>query len=159
MGILQSLIGFLGRALFSIVFIAAGLHNIFDWQGAEQQLTQTLTDWLPLSVEYVWFQQAVEWGVSQVSPLLLGATICELLGGLMVFLGISVRLGAFLLLVFLVPTTFLFHHFWLLSGVERDTQLVHFLLNSSLLGALLFLIAYGKGCNKAKKRDFVGESE
>jgi putative oxidoreductase len=49
--------------------------------------------------------------------------------------------GALLLATYCVATAVLFHAFWLLDGDGRDTQLVHFLKNIAIAGALLTLTA------------------
>jgi len=59
------------------------------------------------------------------------------------------KLGAFLLLVFLIGVTFTVHGFWQFEGAERDQHLPHFLKNVSLIGALLLILAE-RGGSRAK---------
>jgi uncharacterized membrane protein YphA (DoxX/SURF4 family) len=63
-------------------------------------------------------------------------------GDLSVVLGIWPDIGALMLAVFLVPTTWLFHRFWTFSdAAERRTQTTSFYRNVSLLGGCLVLFA------------------
>ncbi len=145
MSMIQSLVAFLGRALLSIIFIASACGKIFDWNGTVLYFNQGLTDWLALSVGNNFLQQTLEWSLAHSSTLLLAGVVFELLGGLMVFLGIWTRVGALLLILFLVPTTLVFHHFWQLSGADHQMQMIQFMKNVSICGGLLYLLAMGKG--------------
>ncbi len=145
MNMIQSLVAFLGRALLSIIFISAAIHQFADWQATLQFFNQALTDWLAISIGSNFIQSALEWGIANASTLLMAGVLIELLGGLMVFLGLWVRLGALLLIVFLIPTTLIFHHFWLLQEPERHDQMINFMKNLSIGGGLIYLLAMGKG--------------
>lgn len=150
---IQSLVAFLGRALLSIVFIASGVQKILNWQTTEQLVNKQLMDMAILSVGNATLQSIIEFGLTYFLPLLLLAVIFEILGGLLIFAGIWVRLGALLLIIFLIPTTLIFHHFWQLHGPDRDMQMVNFMKNVSILGGLLILLAMGKGCKKEKSHE------
>lgn len=77
--------------------------------------------------------------------LLPGAIIFLLVGVVSVVLGYRARIGALLILAFLIPATFYFHDFWNLSGQEAEAQMIHFMKNLSMAGAMLFIIANGSG--------------
>jgi putative oxidoreductase len=62
-----------------------------------------------------------------------------------VIAGYKTRWGALLLLLFLLPTTYLFHDFWNLTGEAAQGQQIQFMKNLALGGAMLFLIANGGG--------------
>jgi putative oxidoreductase len=55
-------------------------------------------------------------------------------------LGYFARFGAFLLLVFLIPTTLIFH-----SNFGDQIQMIMFMKNVSMFGGLLVLLAVGAG--------------
>src|SRR2546426_7999774 len=61
-------------------------------------------------------QQGIAWGASQGVPLarLLVplAGVISLLGGLSVILGYRAKIGAWLLVMFLMPVTGMMHNFW-----------------------------------------------
>lgn len=159
MNIFKSSIGFLGRALFSIIFIASAVNQLFDWQGTMQYLNHGMTNWLALNVGSELLQSFLEWGLANASLLLIVAIIFQLIGGLMVFLGLWVRLGALLLLLFLIPASLIFHDFWQLQGADRMMQMIMFMKNISIIGGTLFLIAYGKGCNCTNQHENVSKTE
>lgn len=151
MGFIQSLIAFLGRAFLGIIFIAFGINHLLDWPGAEAQFTQTLNDWLAQSVGNPSLQRILEWALNQIFISLALATGCAIAGGLFLFLGFWVRVGAFLLILVMLPFTFLFHHFWDLQGLEKELQLTNFLKNVGLMGGLLGLLAYGRGGSRKER--------
>jgi putative oxidoreductase len=148
---MKSLIAFLGRALLSIIFISSGINTILDWQNTQQFFNQNLTDWLALNVGNPTLQSGIEFGIAHGSLLLLLGVIFELVGGLMVFLGLWVRFGAFLLIIFLILVTPTFHHFWQIQEPERQMQMINFMKNVSILGGLFILLALGKGSKCVKK--------
>ena len=151
MNVIQSLVAFLGRALLSFIFISSAIHKIIDWAPTMQFFTQTLTDLLAVSVGSPHLQSLTEWCLANTSMLLLSGVMFELVGGLLVFLGLWTRLGALLLILFLIPTTIIFHHFWLMQGQDNQMQMINFMKNVSICGGLLFILAMGKGtrCSKA----------
>ena len=60
-----------------------------------------------------------------------------------IVLGIWSDLGVLMLAAFLIPTTILFHPFWMFSdATQRRTQRGSFFRNISLLGATLALFAF-----------------
>lgn len=78
--------------------------------------------------------------------ILLGLGIaCMVIGSLSVLTGFKARIGATLLLLFLVLATYFFHDFWTMQAERKGLELTHFLKNSSMIGAMLFLIANGSG--------------
>ena len=111
-----------GRVLISIIFLLSGLGKIMDWNGTAQLM--------------------VSQGLPVIPLLLAGPVITELAGGLSVLLGWKARWGALLLFIYLIPTTLIFHNFWMFSGAEMQTQLVNFLKNISIMGGLLLVAAY-----------------
>ncbi|MES2121385.1 MAG: DoxX family protein [Chlamydiota bacterium] len=153
MSVIQSLIGFLGRALLSLIFLASGINQILNWDTTLQLLQRTLNDSLVSAMQNPLLSQGIEWAAGQAFVLLVLAVVFQLLGGLMVFLGINTRFGAMLLLLFVIAATGLFHQFWALQGADRDLQMIMFLKNVSIAGGLLFIIAYGNGRCTIKKQE------
>ncbi len=84
-------------------------------------------------------------GVPAPKVALAGAIVFLLVGGLSVIAGYKTRIGAGLLLVFLVLATYYFHDFWTFEGQEQQQEMIQFMKNASLAGGLLFLIANGPG--------------
>lgn len=133
---LQNTCALVGRLMLIAIFLLNGFHHMMDWKGA----TSLLADHLR-----VWFREnLIEW----LTPLLMGGALVFLIAGsVMVALGIRSRLGAMMLMAFLLPTTILFHNFWSISPLmsEHSAQMIQFLKNLGLFGGLLMLAAFGTG--------------
>jgi len=75
----------------------------------------------------------------------LGAMV-EFLGGLALLLGVQVRVGSVLLLVFTVLATLIAHRFWEYApGAARQMQQSSFFKNVAIVGGFVFLAAHGGG--------------
>lgn len=97
--------------------------------------------------------------IMEYAPTLLGVAVgVELIGGLSLLLGIRPRFGAGLLILFLLPTTFLYHHFWFLYGEERNLQLVMFLKNCAIIGGLMQVISIGRAIKRSEILDAISRS-
>jgi putative oxidoreductase len=84
-------------------------------------------------------------GVPAPQLLLVGAIVFLLVGSLSVIVGYKARIGAVLLLTFLVLASYYFHPFWKLEGQAQQEQMVQFMKNLSMMGAMLFVLANGSG--------------
>ena len=73
--------------------------------------------------------------------IVLGILVAlQLLGGVLVFFGLAVSLGSLILLLHLLPVTFLFHPFWYLQGADQAKELVLFMKNCIAIGGILALM-------------------
>jgi putative oxidoreductase len=77
--------------------------------------------------------------------LLAGAIFFLIAGSVSVIIGYKARIGAVLLLTFLVLATYYFHAFWKLEGQAQQEQMIQFMKNLSMMGAMLFIAANGSG--------------
>ena len=84
-------------------------------------------------------------GVPAPQLLLVGAIVFLLVGSLSVIVGYKAQIGAVLLLTFLVLASYYFHPFWKLEGQAQQEQMLQFMKNLSIMGAMLFLVANGSG--------------
>ena len=85
-------------------------------------------------------------GVPMPKVMLAGAILFLIAGGLSVAVGFKARIGATLLLVFLLLSTYFFHDFWTqLDPMEKQEQMIQFMKNASMMGAMLLVIAHGPG--------------
>lgn len=84
-------------------------------------------------------------GVPAPTIMLGLAIVFMVLGSVSVMVGFKARIGALLLLIFLVLATYYFHDFWSVEPERKGLELTHFLKNASLIGTMLFLIANGPG--------------
>ena len=123
---LETLIVAVGRICFSAIFIVSGLNHLLNYSA-------TVTYAMASGVAFP----------SLMVPLTGAMILC---GGLMVLLGLWARLGAVLLILFLVPTTLIVHRFWGLADPAMvANQMAHFMKNVGLLGGALLVLYYGPG--------------
>jgi putative oxidoreductase len=73
------------------------------------------------------------------------AAAIEILGGLAILTGFQTKLAAWVVFLFLIPTTLLIHNFWAMHGAERMMHQDHFLKNLTIMGGLLILATHGAG--------------
>lgn len=74
----------------------------------------------------------------KVSVIITGILLA--LGGLSVLLGTIPQLGILLLILFLLPTTFMMHDFWNAEAEAKQAEQINFMKNLALIGALLMLL-------------------
>ena len=67
----------------------------------------------------------------------------QLVGGVLTAVSLFPGLGGFVMIVFLIIATVLFHPAWLYSAEERAPHTVAVLMNTSLVGAFLMSLAIG----------------
>lgn len=84
-------------------------------------------------------------GVPLAAATLVFALVLEIVGSLLVLLGLRARLGAAMLALFLVPVTLTMHAYWAFPPEEQMSQQVHLLKNISILGGVLMVLAHGSG--------------
>ena len=119
-----SKVDLLGRILYSAIFILSGPNHF-----KAQTIGYAAAQGVPLA--------------SIAVPL---SGIIALLGGLSIALGYRARLGAWLIVLFLVPVTLMMHRFWGLSDPQvAQLQLAMFIKNVALLGAALIIARVGSG--------------
>jgi putative oxidoreductase len=121
----SSSIPLFGRILMGLIFLISGLFKIM---GYSQMVAFATSKGLPLA-----------------SVGIACAIIVEVLGGLAVISGFKARIAAWVLFLYLIPTTLLFHNFWALKGMEQQDNMAHFMKNLAIMGGLLLLAAYGPG--------------
>ena len=114
-----------GRVLFSLIFLLSGIGKIFDWENTSKFMESE--------------------GMPMVSVALVGAIVFEIVGALSIMSGFKSRWGAMLLIIFLIPATFIFHDFWTLPEDQQQIQMTMFMKNVSILGGLLIIIGHGPG--------------
>lgn len=89
---------------------------------------------------------AVQQGVPLASLAVPLSGLLALAGGLSVLLGYRARLGAWLLVLFLVPVTFMMHPFWTVADLMMARlEMAMFMKNLSMLGGALLIAYFGAG--------------
>ena len=85
-------------------------------------------------------------GVPFAALLVPAAGLLAFFGGLSVLVGWRARLGAAMLVAFLVPVTLTMHAFWAVKDpMMAQVQYVMFMKNLGLLGAALLVAHFGAG--------------
>ena len=89
---------------------------------------------------------AASQGVPFASIAVPFSGVLALAGGLSILLGYRARIGAWLLVLFLLGVTPMLHNFWAVSDpVMHQMQFVMFMKNLSMLGGALFFATAGTG--------------
>jgi putative oxidoreductase len=134
-----------GRILIGILFVFGALGAMLNWDGVCQYFTTTMQMWqLSFGTETGLGHAAGT--VASLAPVFVGlATLFKLLGGLSVLFGYQTRMGAILLILFMIPATILFHAFWMMSGPEASTQQIMLLKNLGILGGLFYVAVFKNG--------------
>ena len=114
----------LGRILFGLIFVMAGANHF-----SKQTIGYAASQGVPLAAIAV--------------PL---AGVLAILGGLSIWLGYRAKVGAWLIVLFLIPVTLMMHKFWGVSDpMMAQIQMIMFLKNVSMLGGALLISQFGAG--------------
>jgi putative oxidoreductase len=114
----------LGRLFFAAIFLLAGPNHF-----AKQTIGYAASQGVPLAFIVV-----------PISGLLAIA------GGLSILLGYRARIGAWLIVLFLVPVTFMMHKFWTVTDpMMAQIQMIMFMKNVAMLGGALLISQFGAG--------------
>jgi putative oxidoreductase len=123
----------IGRILLGLIFLASGIGKATTFNTTVDHVKGTMTD------------AGIPDGA--VVPLIVAAIVFEILGSLMIILGLFTRFGAILLIIFLVVVSPVFHKFWTLEPKtpQYQEQMINFMKNVAILGGMLILLARGPG--------------
>jgi putative oxidoreductase len=125
--LLQGIATVTGRVLLCVIFLMAAVGNKIPHFSDVAQLMASK-------------------GIPAPKLMLAGAIVFLLAGSLSVITGYRARIGASLLLVFLVLATYYFHNFWAITEAKaQQEQMIQFMKNLSLMGAMVLIIANGPG--------------
>ena len=114
----------LGRVLFSIVFLLSSIDH-FDGH----DLAYATAAHVPLA---------------RIAVPIAGVMI--LLGGLSIAFGYKAKLGALLIIIFLIPVTPMMHNFWAVTDPRmHEVHEVNFLKNLAMLGTAFLITQFGAG--------------
>jgi putative oxidoreductase len=114
----------IGRILFSLIFLTTFMFH-FSQKGIDYAASQ---------------------GVPAPQLLVPLSGIMAIAGGLSILLGFRARIGAWLIVAFLIPVTFMMHAFWKESDpMKQQMQMSNFMKNMGLLGGALLISYFGAG--------------
>jgi putative oxidoreductase len=133
MGSLRNVAALVGRILLALIFVLSGLSKITNLGGTAGFMMQ---GGIPASL---------------VHPALYLTVLIELGGGLLMVAGYQARLAAFIVFLWLIPVTLMFHVGGYFQAVQQHqaiaalTQQIMALKNVSMMGGLLLLAGVGPG--------------
>jgi len=132
---LGKIIFFLGRLCLGLIFLIAGVKKVLYWHETRESVLMKFTA-LQMYFPDAWiFDHFIRF-----VPVMLGfATFFELVGSILLISGFCMRFGAVFLLIFLIPTTLLYHDFWFKIGDARALELTMFMKNLALIGSFILL--------------------
>ena len=111
-----------GRILFALIFLASGFNHFS-----------------PVTIAYA-DSQGVP--IAAISVPFFG--VIAIVGAVSIMVGYPGRIGALLIIVFLVPVTVFMHRFWSVSDpTMRQMQFINFMKNLALLGGAIMLLVRG----------------
>jgi putative oxidoreductase len=120
----------LGRLLMAYIFVTSGMGKVFSWAGNVAYMN---TRHLPL-----------------VPVLLAIAMVVEVGGAICLISGLYTRTAAFVMFVYMIFVTVIFHAYWSAPPNLAPMQETHFRKNLAIMGGLLFVAAHGPGRWTAK---------
>ena len=120
----MALFSLLGRALVTVVFFVS----------------------VPAHFGPVDLRYAVAAGVPMAKVVVPATGLLALIGSISVLLGYRAKLGAWLLVLFLVPVTLTMHQFWSAQdAMMAQLQMGMFIRNLAIIGGALMISQYGPG--------------
>jgi putative oxidoreductase len=117
---IRGYIALLGRIFLVLIFVLSGFNKISNPQATQQYMGAM--------------------GMPMTGLFLIGAIFLELVGAASLLLGYWTRLGATMLIIFMIPTTLIFH-----TNFSDPVQFIMFMKNLSMTGGLLVVLALGPG--------------
>jgi len=121
-----------GRLLLALLFVVSGFGKITGFAGTAGYMASK--------------------GMPMPEVLLVGAIVVEFAGGLMLAAGWKARWAAAAIAAFLIPTTLIFHNPAGLAGQEAQNQMIQLMKNLSILGGMLYVVAFGSGAWSVDRR-------
>jgi putative oxidoreductase len=111
------------RIFISSFFLWAGMTKVMHWKST------------------VAYMQTKKISSSLVPALML----LQLIGGISLLLGFEARIGALLLIAFVIPAAWKLHDFWNAAEADKVSQKSLFMKDIAILGGLLLILATGAG--------------
>ena len=129
---MKDIIDLLGRILLSFIFLYEAYDSIFYFKATKAAMAN--------------------YGIDAHQNLLLYASIFLLVvGGTLLLTGYRSSLGAFLLVLYWIPFTFIVHSYWNYPADEQRIQATLFMKNLAILGGLLIVLVNGSAKYSIKR--------
>jgi putative oxidoreductase len=143
-------VGFaLGRILLALVFFVSGAQKLMGVTDAAliggtagMMERIVLPSWSPAAIADTAGQIASAVGVTVPRLLEIVIGVIEVVGALLIAFNVLMRTSAFILLLYTLLATILFHDFWnQIAGDARNNGMNHALKNLAIMGGLLILFS------------------
>lgn len=121
-----------GRILIALIFLVSGLSKIGGFGGVAGYMADK--------------------GIPFAEVALVVTIVIEVGGALMLISGWKAHWGAAALFLWMIPVTLIFHNFWAVDAAQYQNQFNHFMKNVSMMGGLLYVMAFGAGPFSADQR-------
>ena len=137
-----------GRIFLSLIFVVSGVQKLMNISVVAKMLADNNVP-IPDQVVTYLAQYSTMPKYEALGYLVAGV---EVVGGLMVLVGLKARWGAVLLIIFTALTVVFVHHFWDMSADAFNDNLTEALKNLSMIGGLLLVFAVGSGPTAMDRR-------
>jgi putative oxidoreductase len=114
-----------GRILLGSIFVLSGFQKLMGFSGVAAGIAGK--------------------GLPMPEVLAVLTVIIELGAGLLLVIGWKARWAAFLLFLFVIPVSLVYHNFWTMEGAQAAINKIQFLKNVSIMGGMLVVTAFGPG--------------
>jgi putative oxidoreductase len=121
-----------GRILIALIFLISGLGKIGNFAGVAGAMAGK--------------------GIPLAELALVITIIIEVGGALMLIVGWKAHWAAAALFLWMIPVTLLFHNYWAVDAAQYRNQFNHFMKNVTIMGGLLYVMAFGAGPLSLEKR-------
>ena len=115
----------IGRVLIALVLLLSACEMIVHWEATLQRLSSL--------------------GLTHVEIWAFSALVFEVLGSLCILLGWNARIGATLVILYLIPMTCLTFTIAAFISTDYSVQVAEFTRTLSALGGVCYIAVYGPG--------------
>jgi putative oxidoreductase len=114
-----------GRILLGLIFVLSGFQKLMGFSGVAAAIAGK--------------------GLPMPEVLAVLTVVIELGAGLLLVVGWKARWAAFLLFLFIIPVSLVYHNFWTMEGAQAAMNKIQFMKNVSIMGGMLLVAAFGPG--------------
>ena len=129
---MKDVIDLIGRIFIAFIFLFEAYDSIKFFKLTKESMT--------------------EYGITWNQDFLLyGVIFLLIVGGILVLIGYRSSLGAMMLLVYIIPVTFIMYSWWNVPSEIVREQGILFMKNIAIIGGLLMIVVNGSGRYSVRK--------
>ncbi|MBK7426565.1 MAG: DoxX family protein [Saprospiraceae bacterium] len=129
---MKDLADLIGRICISAIFLYEAYDSIVYFQSTKMTMAEYGLNWRP-------------------DLLLVSAITALIIGGICILIGFKASIGAFFLIIYWIPVTFVLYSFWDDPEPLQRINSTHFMKNLAILGGLLIIMVNGSGKYSVKR--------